>query len=42
MELNVDNIIDNLLEVRSFRPGKTVALKEEDIKVFSHFRQYNP
>lgn len=32
MELNVDNIIDNLLEVRSFRPGKTVALKEEDIK----------
>ena len=30
--LQIDDIIDSLLKVRSFRPGKTVDLKEEDVR----------
>eukprot|EP00121_Abeoforma_whisleri_P011096 Awhi_evm1s10236 len=31
-ELNVDNVIDRLLEVRGQRPGKNVQLLEHEIK----------
>ena len=29
--LEIDNIIDSLLKVRSYRPGKTVNLPEKDV-----------
>jgi hypothetical protein len=32
MKIDVDNILERLLAVRGNKPGKTVDLKEEEIK----------